>query len=170
MRALAAGLLSLCMAACATDRQSADSLAVMEVGLFRLPPGSHTKTIGTCDPPGPPSREDIAGVPLVAPTTRVPARLGTVFGVKFRPQVGGDATGTANYRVVWKVPAPGIGVPPDGHVVRNDECANSYRIGVATLEAFRFDRYPEMALGTWTLEIWSGERKLMEQPFHVYRP
>ncbi len=169
MRALAAGLLSLCLASCASERPGADSLAVMEVGLFRLPPGSHTKTIGTCEPPGPPARHDIAGVPLVMPTTRVPARLGTVFGVKFRPHAGGDAAGVANYRVVWKVPAPGIGVAPNGHVVRDDGCVNSYRIGVATLEAFRFDRYPEMALGTWTLEIWSGDRKLMEQPFFVYR-
>lgn len=94
------------------------------------------------------------------------ARVGTVFGLKFRV-IGQPLNAPAKLRAIWRIPAPGITNPKTGNTYRQDVTELTVSIGEERTRAFGFDEPWEIARGTWTLELWQDDRKLIEQNFTV---
>ena len=103
-------------------------------------------------------------------TTRtVAARLGARFGFRYR--VFGTPPGVyAPLRMVWKFPPPGIvgndpAHPVQQEIVQFDATSNDNYVFTMSLESVS-----DLVPGIWTLEIWSGDKKLTEQDFEVVAP
>jgi hypothetical protein len=98
------------------------------------------------------------------PTTS--ARVGIGFGVRFRSF--GERDGErAMLRSVWTIPAPGIVNPTSGSTFRQSVAAFATTIGTSHVRGYSFDEPWEVVPGTWTLEIWQGDRKLLEKSFEI---
>src|ERR1700741_435131 len=121
------------LTACVTDTQKGSSIRdveIVEAGLYPVPPGARSMPVGTCESIGDPDRADV-NISAHERTNRVPARLGTMFGVKFRP-VGKVPDDVATFRVLWRAPDPGIPDAITGRPRRDDGCAFAFRTGVTT--------------------------------------
>ena len=94
------------------------------------------------------------------------ARIGIGFGVRFRSF--GERNGErAMLRSVWKIPEPGI-VNPTNHTTWRESAADFPTvIGTSHWRGYGFDHPWEIVPGTWTLEIWQGDRKLLEKSFEI---
>jgi hypothetical protein len=106
---------------------------------------------------------------LQAETTRIPATVGTNFGVRFIP-IGSPAGERVRLRRVWRMPAPGLVDPTARTPWFETEESVSCEIGRPCVLgwALRFDW--ELVPGTWTLEVWAGSRRLLMQSFELYPP
>jgi hypothetical protein len=170
MRWIAIALLAG-LAACAADTtggKGVRDVEIVEAGIYAVPAGARSTPVGLCESLSLPNRTDVS-ISAQERTTRIPARLGTMFGVKFRP-VGAMPDGVTNFRVLWRAPDPGIPDAVTGKPRRDDGCAYAYRMGVTTFQGFRFERPAELIPGAWALEIWHGDRKLLAYGFTVYKP
>ena len=159
------------LAACASNTQVGKSISdvqIVEAGIYALPPSAHSTPTGQCDALIDPDHRDV-NISAQEQTTRIPAKLGTAFGVKFRP-VGTAPNGVSTFRVLWRAPDPGIPDAVTGKPHRDDGCAYAYRTGVTTFQGFRFERPAELIPGAWALEIWNEDRKLLAYGFTVYKP
>ena len=111
----------------------------------------------------------ISGAPtLQLATTRIPARIGTRFGIRF---VFRGAKGTTvAYRHTWRYPARGLTDPASGKTIYESTASRSVRVDepVHTGHAFVFDW--GLVPGPYVVELWVGERKLIEQSFDVFLP
>ena len=94
------------------------------------------------------------------------ARIGIGFGVRFRSF--GERNGErAMLRSVWRIPEPGI-VNPTNHTTYRQSVADFPTvIGTRHWRGYGFDEPWEVVPGTWTLEIWQGDRKLLEKSFEI---
>lgn len=165
--ALLAGL-AACTAHTTAGNRGVRDVEILEAGIYAMPAGARSTPVGLCESITDPDRVDV-NLTAQERTTRVPARLGTMFGVKFRP-VGQVPDGVTNFRVLWRAPDPGIPDAVTGKPRRDDGCAYAYRMGVTTFQGFRFERPAELIPGAWALEIWHGDRKLLAYGFTVYKP
>jgi len=94
------------------------------------------------------------------------ARLGIGFGVRFRSF--GERNGErAMLRSVWKIPEPGIVNPTNQTTYRESVADFPTTIGTVHWRGYGFDQPWEIVPGTWTLEIWQGDRKLLEKSFEI---
>src|SRR5262245_28461661 len=112
------------LAACAINSQNAKGIRdveILEAGIYALPPASHSMPVGQCDALSEPDRADV-NISATEQTNRIPAKLGTAFGVKFRP-VGNVPNDVSTFRVLWRAPDPGILDPATGKHTRDDGCA-----------------------------------------------
>jgi hypothetical protein len=102
-------------------------------------------------------------------TTTVPASIGSHFG--FRYQVIGQANGAmVNLKRIILVPQPGIRNPATGNTTVRDEYDYKKRIGDTGFAAYKLDDNWEVVPGTWTIEIWDGNRKLASKSFNLVKP
>lgn len=165
-------ILLTCLAACAGNTTGGKSgvrdIEIVEAGIYAVPAGARSTPVGLCESLSEPDRVDV-NISAQERTTRIPARLGTMFGVKFKP-VGTVPDGVTNFRVLWRAPDPGIPDAVTGKPRRDDGCAYAYRMGVTTFHGFRFERPAELLPGAWALEIWHADRKLLTYGFTVYKP
>jgi hypothetical protein len=111
----------------------------------------------------------VEDVVFVQKTTRVPARLKTSFGVRF-VVVGAPKGQEVALEERWLLPAPGLRNPQTGNVHRQEANAIKLKIGDKAYRGYGFDEEWELVPGDWTVEIWSGRRKLLSQTFTVFRP
>src|SRR5262245_22162712 len=115
------------LAACASNTQTAKGIRdveIVEAGIYALPAACHSTPTGQCDALSEPDRADV-NISAQEQTNRVPAKLGTAFGVKFRP-VGTAPNGVSTFRVLWRAPDPGIPDAVTGKRTRDDGCAFAY--------------------------------------------
>ena len=94
------------------------------------------------------------------------ARVGIGFGVRFR-SIGERNGERAMLRSVWKIPEPGIVNPTSHDTYRQSVADFSTTIGTNHWRGYAFDASWEVVPGTWTLEIWQGDRKLLEKSFEI---
>lgn len=102
-----------------------------------------------------------------ATTTTVPAQLGVKFGFEY-VIVGSPANGQATLTKVTIFPRAGLRVPGSGPVYRTDYPLTR-TIGSVQYTGYQFDNPWELVPGVWTLELWSGDRKLASKRFTVVR-
>ena len=142
-----------------------DRLEIIESGTYVA------RETGATEAPGSPTGDvkHQSDVRFVDSSSRVPSRLGVNFGIRFR-SVGAPDGATVSLRSVWRIPDPGIRNPKTGNLYRQSLTDFTTQIGSVHLQGYGFDEPWELATGTWVLEIWSGDRKLLEQSFTVYRP
>ena len=110
----------------------------------------------------------VAHIKLAENTATIPARVGTHFG--FRYKIIGSAKGSAKLKIVTLIPEPGIRNPNTGRTTVRNEYVEAKPIGSIQYTGYSFDNPWEIVLGTWTKEIWDGDRKLASQSFNVVKP
>ena len=94
------------------------------------------------------------------------ARVGLGFGVRFRSS--GEPRGAqATLRSVWRIPEPGIHNPTNNNTYRQSVVDFTTAIGSVHWRGYGFDQPWEVVPGTWTIEIWQGDRKLLEHSFTI---
>jgi len=142
-----------------------DRLELIELGSYVA------RETGATAAPGSPTGDvkQQSDIRFVDNSARIPARVGVNFGIRFR-SFGGPEGATVSLRSVWRIPDPGIRNPKTANLYRQSLTDFTTRIGSAHLQGYGFDQAWEIATGTWVLEIWSGDRKLLEQSFTVYKP
>ncbi|MCQ4299550.1 DUF3859 domain-containing protein [Pseudomonas songnenensis] len=101
--------------------------------------------------------------PAIEQTTRVPARLGVKFGVRYR--LHGKREGDMPLTLLYLT--PGV-VTPDGQ--RHDKFEVVQKLvpdSVQDVMAFEFTESHELVAGDWLFLVFQGDRKLVEQHFIV---
>jgi hypothetical protein len=111
-------------------------------------------------------RHTVGDISLVSTTTTIPARIGVHFGFYFT--VTGAPSGTSvPIRYINRFPSAGLANPATGESTHQEEYTQDQSIGGSTYKGWSFDHDYELVPGTWTFEIWYGDRKLGEQSFEV---
>jgi hypothetical protein len=111
----------------------------------------------------------LADVALMSETPADTARVGIGFGVRFR-SAGEPRGAQATLRSVWKIPAPGINNPTNGTTYRESVAEFTTAVGGVHWRGYGFDQPWEVVPGVWTIEIWQGDRKLLEHSFTIGPP
>ena len=110
--------------------------------------------------------QELGAFKLLPEPPATSARVGVGFGARFRSF--GERDGErAMLRAVWTIPAPGIVNPTNGNAYRQSVAEFSTTIGTNHWRGYSFDESWEVVPGTWTLEIWQDDRKLLEKSFEI---
>ncbi|MGD9338005.1 MAG: DUF3859 domain-containing protein [Syntrophobacterales bacterium] len=116
---------------------------------------------------------------LVTLTDKIPAKLGTSFGLKF--VVNGHPPGS-KVRILnrWLFPYPGVKNPKTGKLIHYLDQTSILPIGHSTtshyvisyfgLASWQFTEPSELVPGPWKLQLWHGGKMFMEKTFTVYQP
>jgi len=113
--------------------------------------------------------DQLADVSLMSESPADTARVGIGFGVRFR-SAGEPRGAQATLRSLWKIPAPGIRNPENGTTYRESIAEFTTAIGGVHWRGYGFNQPWEVVPGVWTIEIWQGDRKLLEHSFTVGPP
>jgi hypothetical protein len=105
----------------------------------------------------------------VTTTRRIPARIGTSFGFRYRI-VGSPVGEIVPLTEVILLPAEGVKSPPGRQPFTRDVTATYAQLGQEGMAMFTFDYPWEMVAGIWTIQFWSGAKKIAEQSFEIYIP
>jgi hypothetical protein len=110
--------------------------------------------------------DELADVKLMPEPPPKSAQVGIGFGVRFR-SFGARNGERAMLRSVWKIPEPGIVNPTNHDTYRESVADFPTTIGTIHWRGYAFDNAWEVVPGTWTVEIWQGDRKLLEKSFEI---
>jgi hypothetical protein len=106
---------------------------------------------------------------FIKETSRIPATLGVRFGFDF--EVTGLTPEPVELRAITIYPPIHR---PDGSVATSHEFPyppfTPVDGRVATSFGFGFDKDYELVPGKWTMQIWRGDKMIVERAFEVYRP
>jgi len=156
-------LLALCMVRFSSTAQAAQIDRVELTGYGILTNTGHTRIgVGTGGIPHNITRGDH----IETTTNIIPACLGTGFGVRFRI-IGAPTGELADIVAVWRFPKPGLAVPGSAEPVLADQYAERHHIGGQSYQSYEFDNRWELVPGTWSLEVWSKNRRLASHDFTV---
>jgi hypothetical protein len=151
--------------ACAQDSSKVERIDIVEAGIYRA------ETAGIEQAPGTATRQRnvLSETRLIALTTRVEAKLGVHFGVRYRV-LGSPNHATVKLVSVTQYPAPGLKNPKSDNPQTRGEHSLFATIGQINYRGYVFEHEWEMVAGAWTLELWDGQRKLASQTFNVTKP
>lgn len=139
--------------------QEVTAITVVEHGLYTA------EITSTTTLPNGIGQSSLRNICHVATTRSVPALMNVMFGFRFR--VEGEPQGAvADLRRVTRYPVPLKPIPSRPPVLEYDFPIN-VRIGSVSYIGYGFDHAWELQTGSWTLELWQGRRKLVEQVFEV---
>jgi hypothetical protein len=121
----------------------------------------------------------IGDIKLLKLTYKIPARLGTSFGLKY--YVNGHPPGAqVNITQRWLFPYPGVKHPETGKLTHYyDEriitpigrtMQGNYIIFWSIAAIQKFTKPSDLVPGEWKLQLWHGRKKLKEKTFTVYKP
>jgi hypothetical protein len=139
-------------------------------GIVRVP--AEHKDVRTSSPPGNVSREFLGRPVLVRSTTRIPAKIGTWFGIFYQVRV---PAGAGEIELSHVTRSPELH-PPGGGVKRSEE--RKATVGIkgsksentfASFMGFGFTEEYELVPGTWTLEVRFKGSVVCRQQFEVTR-
>ena len=105
---------------------------------------------------------------LVQKTDRIPLKRGTTFGI-FVDIHGPDDGRERTLRKITRFPPPGLKNPQTGKTRAYSETVITVRPGDALHGLFTFSHAWEMVPGTWSIEYWLGDEKLIGKEFTVSR-
>jgi Domain of unknown function (DUF3859) len=167
MRRLIAGLI---LVACCGDAfaqgTKVDRIEIVEVGVFR----AETETIELAPGTATGKRNILSDTQLASATTRVEAKIGVHFGMRYRV-LGQPNGGSVKLMSVTQYPAPGLKNPGTGQVKTRGDNMLFATISALNYRGYVFEYDWEMVPGIWIFEIWDGDkRKLASQAFEVVRP
>jgi len=162
---IAISYLLLVLMSAAAQAEDVQRIEIYDVGIYKSQITGHEEAPGT--PAG--YRNVVTGIELQQRTTTIPATSGTEFG--FRYAIIGNPEGAAvNLRMVSHYPSPGLRNPKTGNAIMRGEYSVERKLGDKSWKSYLLEDDWELVPGTWTFEIWQGERKLAEQSFTVMRP
>ena len=142
-----------------------DRVEIIEAGIYR----AETSSIEQAPDTATRQRNILSDTKLVASTTRIEAKIGVHFGIRYR-LVGRPSGATIKLISVTQYPAPGLKNPKaDSNQLRGEHSLFA-TIGPVNYRGYVFDQDWEIVPGAWTFELWDGKRKLVSQTFDVVRP
>lgn len=158
-------LVCACGAAARAQDMRVDRLQLLDAGFYDT---TQTTVTGTTQAAGAVtgSVKELGEVKLAPEAPATSARVGVGFGVRFRSFGARDGE-RAMLRSVWKIPEPGIVNPASSTTFRESVAEFATRIGTNHVRGYSFDEPWEIVPGTWTLEIWQGDRQLLEKSFEI---
>jgi len=147
--------------ACAGENPSVD---VTWVGLYSVTSSSKVSERNSLSGEVSQSR----GFQHVSTTARIPAVKGTRFGFGF---VLSDTDPQAfKVRYVWRFPDGGLINTSTGQASDHFEIERSCKVGDSCANAWVFNHDWELKPGTWSAEVWLGQKMIVSRKFEVYLP
>ncbi len=143
--------------------QAVQRLDIVESGIFTAHQDRKVDAPGTAMG----TSNIVSDVQLVRETATVPARVGLRFGFRYR--VVGKGRGTVTLTKINHLPAPGLRNPDTGNVTMTERSTIQVSIGETRYTGYSFDHDWELVPGTWTFELWLGDRKLTSRSFAVVK-
>jgi len=101
---------------------------------------------------------------FVSTTTSIKARRGVGFGIEYR-LLGAPKDAKVPLRGVTIFPAGGLRNPKTGERFERNEYIEEKEIGTLLLKGYTLDDDWEVVPGTWTFQVWFGDRMLAEKVF-----
>ena len=146
-----------------TQAQEIERLEVIDSGFYTAKKTGETKAA-----PGSAAGADqiLSNVEFLTDAPKDRALVGTQFGIRFR-SVGEPQNSQVTLRSVWRIPEPGITNPKTGKTFRESVVNFPHVLGTSHVRGYAFDESWEVARGIWTLQIWYGDRKLIERSFII---
>jgi hypothetical protein len=142
-----------------------DRAEIIEAGIYR----AETVSIEVAPDTATRQRNVLSNTRLVAATTRVEAKIGVHFGIRYR-LFGSPNNTTVKLVSATQYPAPGLKNPKaERHQLRGEHSLFA-TIGHVNYRGYVFEEDWEIVPGTWTFELWDGQRKLVSQTFDVIKP
>jgi hypothetical protein len=164
--------------------QAVQAVEITEFGIYTTERPTSSAAPGTASG----RIDEVSNIKLVQSTATIPARLGVEFGFRYKivgqpgavppPQAGTSILGmqltapppppptpSVNLKYVTRIPKPGMRNPETGNVTLTNVFYQEHKIGEELYRLYRLTERWEVVPGTWTLEIWDGERKLSSQDF-----
>jgi hypothetical protein len=111
----------------------------------------------------------VTDIKHVKTTATIPARIGANFGFRFRI-IGRPNGERVTIRKITLIPQPGIRNPKTGNTTVRNEYSFERKIGETAFTNYKFEESWEVAPGTWTFELWAGNRKLASKSFNLVKP
>jgi hypothetical protein len=148
----------------AADAQKIQRIDVTEFGIY----SNHTEKAVAAPGTASGVTLQLSDVKLVKATDRVPATPDVEFG--FRYNIVGRRGDSVKLKKVVHIPQPGIRNPQTGNTTVQSESVFSPIVGSAAYTGYTLNHPWEIVTGTWTIELWDGDRKLASQSFDVVAP
>ena len=142
-----------------------DRIEIVETGIYRAETGSVEAAPGTATR----QRNLLTDTRLLVSTTRIEAKIGIHFGMRYRV-VGRPNLTSVRLVSVTQYPEPGLKNPKGGNAQTRGEHGLFATIGQTNYRGYVFEHDWELVTGTWTFELWDGDRKLASQAFDVVKP
>jgi Domain of unknown function (DUF3859) len=98
--------------------------------------------------------------------TQIEAKSGTIIGAELTI-VGTPRRGKVPLKVVWRYPAPGLTNPETKATRTSDEYTDTQLVGEKFPIFWGLTQDWHAVPGTWTLEVFQGDRKLVTQEFQL---
>lgn len=162
----AISLLLVAAGSVSAQQAKVEKLEVLQSGLYRAEvteqksaPSTATGQVATI------SRDAV----FYDSASRVPAKIGVAFGVKYR-LVGSPDGAEVVLRSVVRFPPPGLRDSATGRVSTEDVLDIAVGVGEEMIRGYAFEHEWELIAGDWILEFWEGPRRLFTRTFSVYRP
>jgi hypothetical protein len=162
---LALLLLSACLGEACAQGGKVERIDIVEAGLYRA------QTASVAEAPDTASRQRniLSETVLLAPTTRIEAKIGVHFGIRYRV-VGRPNNAVVKLVSATQYPAPGLKNPKSDTNQMRGEHSLFATIGQINYRGYVFEHDWELVPGAWTIELWDGKRKLASQTFEVVKP
>jgi len=162
---LAALLIIGLFGGCNARPPTVDRIEVVEPGIYRADVSREESAPGTAFR----STAALVNIRLMQATTRIPARIGERFGMRYRV-IGEPAGAAITLKIVILVPEPGLRSSTTGVQMTRNEFSRTRRVGEVSYVDILFDDDSDLVIGGWIFEIWDGNRKLASQSFEVVKP
>lgn len=143
--------------------ESVERIDVTEVGIYTVDTEQivHAPQSTT----GIAQRVSASSVRRAKASTTVPGRIGVRFGFRYR--IIGDGQSVTLRRIVH-IPEPGVHNPEKAIILTSEVHAET-AIGPLEIAGYQFGHDWEIVPGSWTIELWDGDRKLASQSFQVVK-
>ena len=157
--------LAACLGEARAQGGKVERIDIVEAGLYRA------QTVSIAEAPDTATRQRniLSETLLLAPTTRVEAKIGVHFGIRYRV-VGRPNNATIKLVSATQYPAPGLKNPKTDSIQTRGEHSLFATIGQVNYRGYLFEHDWELVPGAWTFELWDGKRKLASQTFEVVKP
>jgi hypothetical protein len=102
-------------------------------------------------------------------TTTVPAERGIEFGIRYKID-GAPVGAVISLRELTIFPSPGLRPPTALQPIRSSKTATKAKIGEVSYTGYRLDDPWELLPGVWLIQLWYGDRKVVQENFTVIAP
>jgi hypothetical protein len=94
----------------------------------------------------------------------------TTFGFGFT-LTGSPPKADVSLRQVYKYPSPGMPIGTTGQFKPSDEVTSAFKFGGGSTVGYNIgSNTSDWPTGTWTIQLWSGRKLLVEKNFTVSQP
>ena len=151
--------LGLTLCAVSAGAQQVSRIDVIEYGIYTAEITSTEKM------PNGIERNNLRNICHVATTTKIPARMGVMFGFRFQVEGTPEGAGAMLMRITRYPTAvqPIASRPPVTYYAHEIVVG----IGAVSYIGYGFDYEWELIPGRWVLELWQGRNQLAAQEFMV---